>query len=250
MNTLILHGDLIKISSKSGLGLFNIGNLGLERVNIFLSLNNFGLKFGSSTFKLLNSGHAFSFISRSPELDLSLGLGESLESIRLAHVLILNLLLQVLKLSGHVLVLGEKGSSVLGLSIGKSFGILQLGGERTLVLVGSSHRVLSLLNLSVKVLVLTLQTLLGRFSLIQGSGHFIKPGVGINNGSLEKLALSSSALPLTASSRVHLASARSRSSPALSFSALTLFPFRLSICSPSSDMVLLCFCLRAAKVPS
>merc|ERR1711931_373621 len=43
------------------------------------------------------------------------------------------------------------------------------------------------------------------------------------------LVSSSSALPLTASSRPHLASARSRSRPALSFSALTLFPFKFAL---------------------
>merc|ERR1719474_544252 len=99
MDTLILHGDFIKISSKSGFGFLNIGNLGLKGINILLSLNNSGLELGSASLKLFNSAHAFSFISGSPQPDLSLSLGESLESIRLAHVLILNLLLQVLKFS-------------------------------------------------------------------------------------------------------------------------------------------------------
>merc|ERR1712227_525258 len=62
--------------------------------------------------------------------------------------------------------------------------------------------------------------------------------------------LSSSALPLTASSRSRRASRRSSSMPALSFSDLTLLALRLSICSPRSAMVLLCFMRRAARVPS
>jgi len=62
--------------------------------------------------------------------------------------------------------------------------------------------------------------------------------------------LSSSAFPLTASSRSRRASRRSSSKPALSFSDLTLFELRLSICSPRSPIVLLCFMRRAAQVPS
>merc|ERR1719284_1243827 len=44
MDSLILHGDLIKIRSKSALGLLSIGNLGGENINKFLILNNLGLK--------------------------------------------------------------------------------------------------------------------------------------------------------------------------------------------------------------
>merc|ERR1719259_574773 len=93
MNTLILHGDLIQVRGKSSLGLLNVGNLSLERINILLRLNNSSLKLGSSTLKLFNSGHTLSFISRLPELNLSLSLGKGLHGIRLAHMLILSLFL-------------------------------------------------------------------------------------------------------------------------------------------------------------
>merc|ERR1719334_1787167 len=112
-----------------------------------------------------------------------------LESIRLAHGLILKLLSQVLKISGHHLVLSKKRCTVLGLSISKSLGVLKLGGDRDLGLVHVSNSILKLLNLSVEVLVLNLETLLGGFSLIKSSGHLITSGVGVNNGSLGKLAL-------------------------------------------------------------
>merc|ERR1719341_3081794 len=46
-----------------------------------------------------------------------------------------------------------------------------------------------LLNLPVEVLVLNLEPLLGGLGLIEGTGHLIKPGVGVNNGGLEELAL-------------------------------------------------------------
>jgi len=58
------------------------------------------------------------------------------------------------------------------------------------------------------------------------------------------------ALSRIASSKPDLASWRSLSIPALSFSDLALFLLIESICSPNSDIPLLCFCLRAARVPS
>merc|ERR1711963_249914 len=128
-------------------------------------------------------------ITRFPELGLSLSLGQGLQGIRLAHGLILKLLSQVLQVSGHHLVLGQKGSTVLGLSISKSLGVLQLGGDGDLGLVHVGDGILQLLNLSVEVLVLNLETLLGGLSLIESSGHLIQSGIGVNNGSLEQLAL-------------------------------------------------------------
>merc|ERR1719410_1762185 len=189
VDSLILHGDVVKVSSKSSLGLFSSGNLGGENINKFFILHNLGLKLVASTLKLLNASHTLSLIARLPELSLSLGLGKGLESIRLAHSLILQLLSQVLEVSGQHLVLGEEGSTVLGLSIGKSLCVLQLGGDGDLGLVHVGNGVLELLNLSVEVLVLNLETLLGGLSLIESSGHLIQSGVGVNNGSLEQLAL-------------------------------------------------------------
>merc|ERR1719410_1899447 len=161
VDSLILHGDVVKVSSKSSLGLFSSGNLGGENINKFFILHNLGLKFVASTLKLLNASHTLSLIARLPELSLSLGLGKGLESIRLAHSLILQLLSQVLEVSGQHLVLCEEGSTVLGLSIGKSLGVLQLGGDGDLGLVHVGNGILELLNLSVEVLVLNLETLLG-----------------------------------------------------------------------------------------
>merc|ERR1712012_464230 len=189
VDSLVLHGDIIKISSKSSLGLLSIGNLGGEDVNKFLILNNLGLQLVAGSLKLLNASHTLGLEAGLPELNLSPRLGQSLESIRLSHGLILKLLSEVLEVSGHHLVLGEQGSTVLGLSISKSLGVLQLSGDRDLSLVHVSNGVLKLLNLSVEVLVLNLETLLGGLSLIESASHLIKSGVGVNNGSLEQLAL-------------------------------------------------------------
>merc|ERR1719422_1976315 len=100
VDSLILHGEVIKVSGESALGLLSIGNLGGENINKFLILNNLGLKLVASSLKLLNAAHTLSLKARFPELDLSLGLGQSLEGIRLAHGLVLKLLSQILEVSG------------------------------------------------------------------------------------------------------------------------------------------------------
>merc|ERR1719367_2326112 len=128
VDTLVLHGDVIQVSGKSALGLLGVGNLGGQDINELLILDNLGLELVAGSLKLLNAAHTLSLIAGLPQLDLSLGLGQSLESIRLPHGLVLKLLPQVLEVSGHHLVLGEEGSTVLGLSISKSLGVLQLGG--------------------------------------------------------------------------------------------------------------------------
>merc|ERR1719419_535182 len=148
MNTFILHSNLIKVSSSSGLRLLIVGNLGSQSINIFLCLNNSGLELSPCTLELINLAHTFGFISGSPQLNFSLGLRQSLQSIRLPHVLILNLFL-----------------------------------------IGIGNSSLKLLNLSAQILVFNLKTLLGGLRLIQGSGHLIKPGVGINNRALKELTL-------------------------------------------------------------
>merc|ERR1719278_2147230 len=189
VHPLVLHGDIVQVSSKSALGLLGIGNLGAEDIYKLLILNNLGLQLVASSLKLLNAAHALSLQARLPQLDLSLRLGQSLEGIRLAHGFILQLLPHVLKIRGHHLVLGQQRGTVLGLSIRQSLGVLQLGGDRDLGLVHVGNGILKLLNLPVEVLVFNLETLLGGLSLIESSGHLVNPGVGVNNGGLEQLAL-------------------------------------------------------------
>merc|ERR1719480_315156 len=189
VDTLVLHGDVIEVSGEPALGLLGVGNLGGQDINELLILDNLGLELVAGSLGLLNAAHALGLIAGLPQLDLSLGLGQSLEGIRLPHGLVLKLLPQVLEVGGHHLVLGEKGSAVLGLSISESLGVLQLSGDRDLGLVHVGNSILELLNLPVEILILNLEPLLGGLGLIEGTGHLIKPGVGVNNGGLEKLAL-------------------------------------------------------------
>merc|ERR1712223_789259 len=151
VDTLVLHGDVIQVSGKPALGLLSVGNLGGQNINELLILDNLGLELVAGSLKLLNAAHTLGLIAGLPQLDLSLGLGQSLEGIRLPHGIVLKLLPQVLEVSGHHLVLGEEGSTVLGLNISKSLGVLQLGSDRDLSLVHVGNGILELLNLPVEV---------------------------------------------------------------------------------------------------
>merc|ERR1719410_2819857 len=104
--------------------------------------------------------------------------------IVLLLVLLVNTHAEVLGLSHQVLVLGHQRGAVSGLSVSEALGVLQLGGQRDLVLLQSSDGVLSLLNLTVEVLGLHLQLLLGAVGLIEGTGELIKLLVGFDNHAL------------------------------------------------------------------
>merc|ERR1719397_2087786 len=185
---LVLHGQVIELVVHPGLGLLSVGNLGGERVNQLLALNNLGLQLVAGGLKLLNSTHALGFKAGLPQLDLRLGLGKGLQGVGLPHGFVLHLLPEVLEVGGHHLVLGQQRGTILALSIGQGFGVLQLGGDRDLTLVHVGNGSLQFVNLAGQVLVLDLQPLLGRLGLIEGTGHLVEPGVGVNDVALEQLA--------------------------------------------------------------
>merc|ERR1719412_2956678 len=189
VDPLVLHGEIVQVSSLSALRLLGVGHLGGQNVHQLLVLHDLGLQLVASSLQLLNAAHSLGLEARLPELSLSLGLRESLEGVRLAHGLILQLLPEVLQVSGHHLVLGQQGGAVLGLGVRQGLGVLQLGGHGDLGLVHVGNGVLQLLNLPVEVLVLNLQTLLGGLGLVESSGHLVKPGVGIHDSGLRQLAL-------------------------------------------------------------
>merc|ERR1719492_207790 len=189
VNPLVLHGEIVQVSRLAALGLLRVGHLGGQHVHQLLVLHDLGLQLVASSLKLLNAAHFLGLEARLPELSLSLGLGESLEGVRLAHGLILQLLPEVLQVGGHHLVLGQQGGAVLGLGVRQGLGVLQLGGHGDLGLVHVGDGVLQLLYLPVEVLVLNLQTLLGGLSLVESSGHLVQPGVGIHDSGLQQLAL-------------------------------------------------------------
>merc|ERR1719328_713904 len=159
VGALVLHAQLLQLSVHSGLGLLSGGNLGVEVLNVFLGLLDTRGQLGLATLELINAAKSLNFVLGFPELDLSLGLGESLESIILLLILLVNAHAQILSLSHQVLVLGEESSAVSGLSISKSLGVLQLSGQGDLVLLESSDGILALLNLSGQVLGLNLKLL-------------------------------------------------------------------------------------------
>merc|ERR1719193_2935001 len=161
VHPLVLHGQVVELVVHPDLGLFSVGNLGGESVDQLLVLNDLGLQLVAGSLELLNTAHALGLEAGLPQLDLSLGLGESLQGIRLPHGLVLHLLPQVLEVSGHHLVLGQQRRAVLALSISQSLGVLQLGGDRDLALVHVGNGGLKLVDLAGEILVLDLQPLLG-----------------------------------------------------------------------------------------
>merc|ERR1719191_895368 len=189
VDPLVLHGEIVQVSSLSALRLLGVGHLGGQNVHELLVLHDLGLQLVASSLKLLNAAHSLGLEARLPELSLSLGLGESLQGVRLAHGFILQLLPEVLQVSGHHLILGQQGGAVLGLSVRQGLGVLQLGSHGDLGLVHVGDGVLQLLDLPVEVLVLHLQTLLGGLGLVESSGHLVQPGVGVHDSGLQQLAL-------------------------------------------------------------
>merc|ERR1719394_330073 len=184
VGALVLHGQLLQLSVHSGLGLLSRGNLGVEVLDVFLGLLDTRGQLGLATLELINTAKSFNLVLGFPELDLRLGLGQSLEGIILLLIFLVNAHAEILSLSHQALVLGEESSTVSGLTISQSLGVLQLGGQRDLVLLQSGDGILALLNLSGQVLGLNLELLLGGVSLIESSGKLIKLAIGLNNESL------------------------------------------------------------------
>merc|ERR1719322_452492 len=187
VGALVLHTQLLQLSVHSGLGLLSGGNLGVEVLNVFLSLLDTRGQLGLATLELINTAKSFNFILGFPELDLRLSLGQCLESIILLLILLVNAHAEILSLSHQALVLGEQSSTVSGLTISQSLGVLQLGGQRDLVLLEGGDGILALLNLSGQVLGLNLELLLGGISFIESSGKLIKLAISLNNHALAHL---------------------------------------------------------------
>merc|ERR1719232_2387278 len=180
VGALVLHTQLLQLGVHSRLGLLSGGNLGVEVLDVFLSLLDTRGQLGLTSLKLINTAKSFNLILGFPELDLRLSLGQSLEGIILLLILLVNAHAEILSLSHQALVLGEQSSTVSGLTISKSLGVLQLGGQRDLVLLEGGDGILALLNLSGQVLGLNLELLLGGVSLIESSGKLIKLAIGLN----------------------------------------------------------------------
>merc|ERR1719192_1569486 len=86
------------------------------------------------------------------------------------------------------LELCQQSSPVFCFSISKSLSVLKLSSDRNFSFVHVCDCSLKFLDLPCKILVLNLKTLLGRLSLIESTGHFIKSCVGVNNRALKELS--------------------------------------------------------------
>merc|ERR1719410_604403 len=159
---LVLHGQLLELRVHASSRLLSRSNLGVQSLDVLLGL---------------------------PQLDLRLGLAQGLENVVLFLGLLVDLHPQVLRLRAESLELGEQGGAVASLTVGELLGVLQLGSQGDLVLLQSSDRVLSLLNLARQVLGLDEQLLLGGVSVVEGAGQLVLLLVGLNNQALGHLAV-------------------------------------------------------------
>merc|ERR1712152_4091 len=130
VDTLVFKLKVFEFSLKTVLSLFGAGNLLVEGVNGFFSLIQTSAKFLSSSFQFFDMSQSLGFVFGSPQLHFSGGLGQSFKGIRFLLVFFIDLLLQVFKLSSHVLEFAEKGCTISSFAISKSLGIFQLGGKR------------------------------------------------------------------------------------------------------------------------
>jgi hypothetical protein len=117
MSPLILHRQIFQVRLHATTRFLAVGNLDIEGLNGLFSLLDARLELVASHLKLIYTAHTLSLIARAPQLDLSLALGEGLQSIRLALVLILNTLTGILQFSIKILEPAQEGGAVTSLSI-------------------------------------------------------------------------------------------------------------------------------------
>merc|ERR1740123_2578960 len=85
---LVLHANLLQLSVHPGLGLLGGSNLGVESINVLLSLLDTGNQLVPASLQLINAAESLDFVLGLPQLDLSLGLGQSLQGVVLLLVLL------------------------------------------------------------------------------------------------------------------------------------------------------------------
>merc|ERR1719225_72090 len=189
VSPLVLHGDLLQLSLQAVLALLGGGDLGVEGVDGLLSLVHAATELGLAALQLVNSSESLSLVLGLPQLDLSLGLGESLQGVVLLLGLLVNAHLEDLALSAEHLELGQQGGSVAGLGVSQSLGVLQLGAQGDLALAQVPDGSLGLLDLARQVLGLNLQLLPGGVGLVESPGQLVQLGVGLYNEPLGHLAV-------------------------------------------------------------
>merc|ERR1719336_3075254 len=156
VSPLVLHPDLLQFRLHAELLLLGRADLAVQVLDVLLGLGDLGRQLRLAALQLVNAAESLGFILGLPELDLSLGLGESLQNIVLLLRLLVSPHLEVLDLSQEVLVLGEQSGPVPGLPVCELLGVLELGAQGDLVLLQVGDGILSLLDLAREVLALSL----------------------------------------------------------------------------------------------
>merc|ERR1719340_621041 len=76
---LVLHAQLLQLGVHPRLGLLGGGNLGVESINVLLSLLDTEGQLVPASLQLVNAAESLNLVLRLPKLDLSLGLGQGLQ---------------------------------------------------------------------------------------------------------------------------------------------------------------------------
>merc|ERR1719234_1972826 len=129
VSSLILHGNLLQLSLQAVDGLLILGNLAIQTLNLLLGLKGVGTNPLFRRLKFINLATGLNLILGFPELNLSLGLGKSLDVVILLIGLLLYEHLEPLTFRAQVFELGQNIGSVISLRVGQPLGVLKLGGQ-------------------------------------------------------------------------------------------------------------------------
>merc|ERR1719460_3235860 len=112
-----LDGHLLSVSLKLGLVLLQLGQLHLQLVDHVLGLGEPGLELELGHGELLGLGHTVNLILLSPHVGIALGLGHLAGDVLLGTNLLVEGLLETIKLVFEVPVLSKKRDPLLGLVV-------------------------------------------------------------------------------------------------------------------------------------
>lgn len=187
VGTVDLQLEILHFSGQALLGLLQANALLVKGLNGLLSLGETGLQLPLGLLQLLRAGNTIGLVLATPDLGLSVGLAQLALQIGLALSLLLNLFAQVVQVVLQVAELAQKGSTLAGLLIGQTLGILKLGGQGDLDLGQLRHLGLGLLQLAEQIGVLNGQLLLAGIEVVQSPVGLIQFGLDFVEGVLQLL---------------------------------------------------------------
>merc|ERR1719167_846403 len=173
VGALNVNHEILNLAGKTVLGLLEGSALAKGLLDLLLSLGELSGKLTLSLLKLLSAGNALLFVLGAPHLGLSGSLGESSLHLSLELNLLLKGLLDGIKIS--LGVLEGRGQSGLGagLLLESALGVLKLVSKLLPELGEGADLVLSILQLTEELTVLSLEALLGGGKLGDHAGMLL-----------------------------------------------------------------------------